>query len=70
VRNKFILGILPVVCSVIYFELVSLSNMAAQAHTVNVLSYQRSFPLLCLSKPFPPVSRSLLLLLGFPAKPL
>jgi hypothetical protein len=32
VRNKFVLGILPVVRSVIYFVLVSLSNMADQAY--------------------------------------
>jgi hypothetical protein len=69
VRNKFDLGILAVEGSVIYFVLLSLSNMADQAHTVNYFHIS-SFPLLCLLKLSPPVSRSLLLLLGFPAKPL
>jgi hypothetical protein len=37
VRNKFVLGILPVVRSVIYFVLVSLSNMADQAYIQSTL---------------------------------
>jgi hypothetical protein len=40
VRNKSDLGFLPVICSVIYFVLFSPPNMADQAYTVNVLSYQ------------------------------
>jgi hypothetical protein len=66
VQNKSDLGFLPVICSVIYFALFSVSDMADQAYIVDVLSYQ----LLCLLRPSPPVSRSLLLLLGFLAKPL